>query len=333
MYFFILSDQYFFCLLQVSSFCLEASRTCEVLIHPRVPCLNGPIICENVVYLSDNLTDKTAVQGHSMLNNSDILDNQIINDNQSQVLNSSNLQTQEYLASVNGGMQNFKTNVESFISDMGKGDNEKVTKKGKETIPKSSRDPSTGSESLPDLEDTSNKRVRNELSSDGASMPKYAKTDETGISVNSDFIDKPIDIDESSSESVEEPTAKGTIVPFAVGTTTDVETTAGVIVEPQPSTSKEEAIEIMSEGDSSDVEEITDDVANSEPAVSNAQLIVTETAIEEVRTTVEKQTEDVNGTETKDNFITTDSQGNKEVLTAMPITELSSDDVSLSVNF
>ena len=304
-----------------------------------MPCLNGPIICENVVYLSDSSTDKTTVQGHSTLNNSDILDNQIISDNQSQVLNSSNLQTQEYLASVNGGIRNFKTNGESFISDMSKGDNEKVTNKGKETAPKSSRDPSNDSESLPDLEYTSNKRVRNELNSDGAFLPKYAKTDETGISNNinnpedSGFIDKPIDIDESSLESVEVQTAKGTKVPFAVGTSTEVETTAGAMVEPQPSTSKEEAIEIMSEGDSSDVEEITVDVANSEPVVSNAQLIVTEPAIEEVRTTIEKQTEDVNGTQTKDDFITTDSQGNKEVLTAIPITDLSSDEVSLSMRF
>ncbi|KAK3609793.1 hypothetical protein CHS0354_022655 [Potamilus streckersoni] len=39
--------------LKVSSFCIEASRVCEALIHPRVPCLNGPIVCDSLVHIGN----------------------------------------------------------------------------------------------------------------------------------------------------------------------------------------------------------------------------------------------------------------------------------------
>ncbi|WAR28582.1 PELP1-like protein [Mya arenaria] len=34
---------------EVSSYCIEAMRMCETLIHPRVPCLNGPVICGTLI--------------------------------------------------------------------------------------------------------------------------------------------------------------------------------------------------------------------------------------------------------------------------------------------
>ncbi|KAL3856385.1 hypothetical protein ACJMK2_011152 [Sinanodonta woodiana] len=40
--------------LKVSSFCIEASRVCEALVHPRVPCLNGPIVCDSLVHIGNH---------------------------------------------------------------------------------------------------------------------------------------------------------------------------------------------------------------------------------------------------------------------------------------
>ena len=49
---------------QVSSSCVQSMRIFETLIHPRVPCLNGPVVCEHVL--------KVDTQQHSgVLNNTE----------------------------------------------------------------------------------------------------------------------------------------------------------------------------------------------------------------------------------------------------------------------
>ncbi|XP_060593779.1 proline-, glutamic acid- and leucine-rich protein 1-like [Ruditapes philippinarum] len=60
--------------LEVSSYCVEAMRVCESLIHARVPCLNGPIVCDNLIHIGGdfshsakgqfNQTDTAQTNGH-----------------------------------------------------------------------------------------------------------------------------------------------------------------------------------------------------------------------------------------------------------------------------
>ncbi|KAH3810241.1 hypothetical protein DPMN_138631 [Dreissena polymorpha] len=47
----------------VSSYCMEAMRLCEVLIHHRVPCLKGPVVCENLIQISGQ-NDQEPIVSH-----------------------------------------------------------------------------------------------------------------------------------------------------------------------------------------------------------------------------------------------------------------------------
>ncbi|XP_045199997.2 proline-, glutamic acid- and leucine-rich protein 1-like [Mercenaria mercenaria] len=50
--------------LEVSSYCVEAVRNCEVMIHARTPCLNGPVVCENLIHVGSVLPEALAETGH-----------------------------------------------------------------------------------------------------------------------------------------------------------------------------------------------------------------------------------------------------------------------------
>ena len=282
--------------LQVSSFCREALRTCEALIHPRVPCLNGPSVCENLLYLGDRVPNYTGVSTPNITNMTNFQDE------------NNHIQT---------AGSNFSKNPEehqtsSPVSSITQFSTQKVQKNHNSSLENKDRNlrqPSveSNSDSLPDLDEGSNtcKRVRITIindDDDDEPQHKYTKVKEAHSSRFGDRVESP-----------------------------------------QPSTSKTDAIEIVSD-DSSSVEEIVSDVGVSHRVMemftdSHREEIVVgsvnsqgvngeETGIDDTYQT------EINGeVETQDNFITTDSDGQKEVLVAIPVTELSSDEVRLLFNY
>lgn len=199
---------------------------------------------------------------------------------------------------------------------------------------------SKNSESLSDLEKTPYKRNRKEQNEDdeGPSGPKYTKLkdsdDFNGFRNLSDLVNggrtseglnsknSPVELDDSSSDSVIGTTADSGQIIFDKEHKTSIEyakATNDTASSPQPSTSKAGAIEIITDEDSGSVEEIAE---SSEDIVPDSTSRTHELRINDA------EEENVNcEPEVQEPFITTDSEGNKEVLTAEPFIEHSSDEV------
>ena len=375
--------------LQVSSFCLQALRTCEVLIHPRVPCLNGPIICETLVHLGDSepsvirtsgslsetnrqstghseLTPSTSQNGPMEMNSNDLqnendepmdsdhvkdppivyspVNDTIVSKHENSVNETlSNIRTMVPAArveivdrdSVGTFMIDARTARDSTNMDTARnlaGDNTAAAPDDVVEIHESS-----GSDS----EDQSKKRIRKEQDGyDGPSEPKYTKledADDVSGSENIPFCFKekvngdenedssmitnseksPINLDESSSDSSTYNTAKSDVVTPNI----DAATKATVADSPKPSTSKAGAVD-MTDGDSSSINDAENDLEVSVDADNKENM-----ETEKVRTDNGKEN-GKDGVGTEEPFVTTDSEGNKEVLTAIRITNLDSDEVS-----
>ena len=367
-----------------------------MMIHPRVPCLNGPIICENLVHIGEG---EQSVTGTSVSNsetskqpttdpseptpstsqsgpiernlndlqkdNDDSMDydhveripivyspvnDTIVSEHENEI----NEQMKQYRSEgnrveiVNEGTERPYMLIRPYDLDT-RGSNNATARGSSNTIKKEDDGSEasddvvavmeiSGSES--DSNGQSKKRTRKEQDADdGPSVSKYTKLKDSdddnelentdnelfGLKrkingdINEDSSVNPekdvIDLDDSSSDSSANNVAKSNNVTPKVNAATNVK----VADSPKPSTSNTGAIDIETDDSSS-----SDEVGIGLDANKNKKTM-------KDRTDIGKEN-DGRGVRSKETFITTDSEGNKEVLTAIPITNLDSDEVSYSVN-
>ena len=379
----------------MSSYCLQALRTCEVLIHPRVPCLNGPIICENLVTIGDgeknvtetcvSNTDNSGSVAGTFVRNWDTskqsrigysepipstsqseiiqiggngLQNEIEEPMDSQGIENVPVVYRPVNDTIFSDLQNKRNKYRDFIGSLRNRDsagelliqgsdntagrehdstateNTKTTTIEEKDVASKVLDvvveinETSGSES--DSNDKSKKRTRKEKNvEDGPSNPKYTKlkdsdagisdnskseTSKTNGDINDDISaitkNDVIDLDDSSSDSSNNDKGK-------YDGDRDKSKQSSKAGLPKPSTSKAGAIDVDTDDSSS-----SDEVEIEEDANKNngAEKDVTDLGKEKIN--------EKDGVIREEEFITTDSNGNKEVLTAIPIKDVGSDQVS-----